>query len=104
MSFQIRLAGKEGVENLIRTFKKVVKRAGIVDFTFHDLRHTFATRLAQMGVDLYTISKLLGHKDIKTKQRYAYRCNESLRRAAVVMERICAKSARSNEKGATLNA
>lgn len=44
----------------MRAFEKAVERAGLVDFTFHDLRHTFATRLAQMGVDLYLISNCLG--------------------------------------------
>ena len=38
-----------------------------------------STRLAQAGVDLYKISKLLGHKDIKMAQRYAHHCPDSLR-------------------------
>ncbi len=42
-------------------------------------RHTFATRLAQSGVDIYKVSKLLGHRDIKTTQRYAHHYPESLR-------------------------
>ncbi|NOR64405.1 MAG: tyrosine-type recombinase/integrase [Candidatus Scalindua sp.] len=37
-------------------------KGGVDNFRWHDLRHTFATRLAQCGVDLYKISKLLGHK------------------------------------------
>ena len=44
----------------------------ITDFKFHDLRHTFATRLVQTNVDLYTVSKLLGRKDIKMSQRYTF--------------------------------
>lgn len=71
---------------LLKAFKKAVKQAGIVDFTFHDLRHTFATRLAQAGIDLYAISKLLGHKDISTTQRYAHHCPESLRHSVDVLE------------------
>ncbi|TLD40628.1 MAG: hypothetical protein JETT_3126 [Candidatus Jettenia ecosi] len=46
---------------LIRALKIALEKAGIHNFHFHDLRHTFATRLAQRGVDLYKISKLLGH-------------------------------------------
>jgi integrase len=60
--------------NLMRAYYTVLERAKIKDFKFHDLRHTFATRLAQAGIDLYQISKLLGHKDIKMTQRYAHHC------------------------------
>ncbi len=63
-----------------------VKKAGIEDFRFHDLRHTFATRLAQAGVDLYKISKLLGHKDIKMTQRYSHHCPESLRDGVEIID------------------
>ena len=73
-------------QRLLIAFKKAVKKAGIVDFTFHDLRHTFATRLAQAGVDLYAISKLLGHSDIGTTQRYAHHCPESLRHSVEILE------------------
>lgn len=72
--------------NLIRAFKIALVKAGIQDFHFHDLRHTFATRLAQRGVDLYKISKLLGHYDISMTQRYAHHCPESLRDGIQVLE------------------
>lgn len=39
--------------------------------TFHTARHTYATMLLTLGVDLYTVSKLLGHTSIKHTQRYA---------------------------------
>ncbi|HAM49696.1 MAG TPA: hypothetical protein DCP92_03000 [Nitrospiraceae bacterium] len=48
-------------------------------------RHAFATRLAQAGVDLYRISKLLGHNDISTTQRYAHHCTASLRSVVDVL-------------------
>jgi integrase len=44
--------------NLRRGFYSAAKKASLKDLRFHDLRHTFATRLAQAGVDLYTIQKL----------------------------------------------
>jgi integrase len=66
--------------NLIRAFKRAVKRTGISDFTWHGLRRTFATRLAHRGLDIYKISRLLGHEDVQTTQRrYAHHCTESLR-------------------------
>jgi integrase len=55
-------------------------KAGIKNFRFHDLRHTFATRLVQSGVDLYSVSKLLGHKDISTSQRYAHHSVDMLQK------------------------
>ncbi|MDN3512015.1 MAG: tyrosine-type recombinase/integrase [Candidatus Jettenia sp.] len=73
-------------DNLRRAFEKALQKAGIEDFHFHDLRHTFATRLAQRGVDIYTISKLMGHKDIRMTQRYAHHSPESLRVGIQVLE------------------
>ncbi len=74
--------------NLIRAFILALKRAMVKDFTFHCLRHTFATRLAQNGVDIYKIAKLLGHKDLKMTQRYSHHCPESLRDGVEVLEKV----------------
>lgn len=46
--------------------------------TLHILRHTFASHLAQAGVPLYTISKLLGHASVKTSEIYSHLVPESL--------------------------
>lgn len=52
--------------------RKWVKKAELNKrITFHSARHTFATLSITQGVDLYTVSKLLGHKDISTTQVYA---------------------------------
>jgi len=57
----------------IRTgFEGAVKRAGIKDFTFHDLRHTFASHLVMSGADLLTAKELLGHQTINMTLRYAH--------------------------------
>jgi integrase len=55
-----------------RVFVPAVKAAGIEDFHWHDLRHTFASRLAMNGTDIRTIAELLGHKKIAMAMRYAH--------------------------------
>ncbi len=88
--------------NVLRAFYKALERAEISDFRFHDLRHTFATRLAQAGVDFYKIGKLLGHKDIRMTQRYSHHYPESLRDGVEVLDRISTILEQSKEKGAQL--
>jgi integrase len=48
------------------------KRAGLLDFHFHDLRHTTATRLAAAGADGFVIAKILRHSNLQTTKRYAH--------------------------------
>jgi integrase len=62
-------------------FWKAVKKAGITDFKFHDLRHCFASALVQKGVDLYQVQRLLGHKSSAMTQRYSHLSPEHLREA-----------------------
>ncbi len=76
---------------LKKIFIKTVKDAGIENFRFHDLRHSFATRLVQNGVDLYKVSKLLGHADVSTTQRYAHHYPESLRDGVEVLDKLSVK-------------
>jgi len=74
--------------NLVRAFDIAKEKAIIQNFHFHDVRHCFATRLAQRGVDIYRISKLLGHLNITMTQRYAHHCPESLRGGIEVLEKV----------------
>lgn len=64
-----------------RVFVPALEGAQIPGFRFHDLRHTFASRLVERGVPLYTVQVLLGHKDPKQTQRYAHLSSEHLREA-----------------------
>ena len=74
--------------NLLRAFYPAMRRAGITRFRFHDLRHTFATRLIQAGVDVYTVQKLGRWKTISMVLRYAHHQPESLRGGAEVLDRL----------------
>ena len=53
-------------------FPEVCEQTGITDFTWHCLRHTFASRLVMAGVDLRTVQELMGHKSYATTIRYAH--------------------------------
>jgi integrase len=57
---------------LVRRFKHATERAGVRQITFHELRHTFGTRMAASGVPLRTIQHWMGHADAKTTQVYAH--------------------------------
>lgn len=74
------------VRSLRDAFYKTLKKAGLENFRFHDLRHTFATRLVQNGVDLYKVKELLGHKTLTMTMRYAHHYPESLRSSVEVLD------------------
>jgi len=65
-----------------KKFKEAYRKTGInTDYCFHSLRHGFASRLAQLGVPIITISKLLGHSNISTTMIYSQVNLDDLRRA-----------------------
>ena len=73
-----------------RDWKRLSKKAeetGTLSrhYRFHDLRHSFASRLVSRGVSLYMVKELLGHADIKTTMRYAHIDSGSLRDAASML-------------------
>lgn len=53
-------------------FDRAVRTASVSDFTWHGLRHTFASRLVMAGVDIRTVAELLGHKTLAMTMRYTH--------------------------------
>jgi site-specific recombinase XerD len=79
-----------------RWLEDAAKKAGVKNFRWHDLRHTFASRLVMNGVDIRTVQELLGHKSITMTMKYAHLAPDS-RQSAV--ERVNKKEeTRSEEK------
>lgn len=68
-------------------FKRLLISAGVANANFHATRHTFATRAVESGVDIKTLSELLGHADVNTTlNRYAHSLDEQKRKAMALME------------------
>ncbi len=74
--------------NLFRAFDNAKNKAKIENFRFHDLRHTFATRLVRSGVDLYAVQKLGRWKTVSMVTRYGHHNTESLRSSIEVMDKV----------------
>lgn len=73
-----------------RWFTEAVREVGMKDFTWHCLRHTFASRLVMAGVDLRTVQELLGHRSIHMTMRYSHLSPEHCVKA---LEKLCVPSA-----------
>jgi integrase len=69
------------IKGVTRLFAAALKTAEIRGVRLHDLRHTAATKMVEAGVDLVTVSKILGHSSIQMTMRYAYPTPENMRMA-----------------------
>lgn len=74
-----------------RSFTSACKKAGLEDFRFHDLRHTFASHLVMNGVGLKAVQELLGHADLTMTMRYAHLSQGHLQAAVAVLNVLGSK-------------
>ena len=80
--------GKDGlpVGDIKKAFLGAIKRAKIVDFRFHDLRHTFGSQMVMQGVDIRTVQQVMGHKTIKMTMRYSHLSPEYVQEAMMRLD------------------
>jgi len=69
-------------------FLAAVRRAGLEDFRFHDLRHTFGSYMVMQGADLRTIQQIMGHKDIRMTLRYAHLSSRHVQEAVESLDNV----------------
>jgi len=77
---------KTQYKNIKKTFSRTVERAGIPHISFHELRHTTASRLNEKGVDILTIKEILDHSDLKTTQQYTHTPRKNILDAVNILE------------------
>jgi integrase len=59
-------------EAIKRAYIRAVRRAGIEDLRFHDLRHEATTRLFEKGLNIMEVATITGHKDLRMLRRYTH--------------------------------
>jgi integrase len=74
------------IQAVKRSFATACRRAGIVDYHIHDMRHTCAAWLVTAGVPLTEVRDLLGHSSVKMTERYAHLAPENVRAAVALLD------------------
>jgi integrase len=80
----------DNIGNIKRSFSKALEKAGIEDFKFHDLRHTFASHLIMRGASLKEVQEILGHKTMTMTLRYAHLSQEHKKKAVNLLNGLTA--------------
>lgn len=84
----------ERVTDKPKNWEKWLAAANIQNFHWHDLRHTFASRLVMKGANLYDVQKLLGHKTIEMTMRYAHLSPDHLKKTVNLLVQVNQEAAR----------
>lgn len=74
------------------SFARALREAGIFDFRFHDLRHTFASQMVMHGASLKDVQEILGHKTMTMTLRYAHLSQEHKKKAVNLLNGLTAPS------------
>ena len=85
--FPSRTTGRPSA-SLFFPWERIRMRAGLDNLRLHDLRHSFASFLVNRGASLYVVQGLLGHLNARTTQRYAHLTQETLSKAAELVEDV----------------
>ena len=88
--------GARGFDRFRSAWETALRRAGVSDFRFHDLRHTCASWAVQRGATLQEVKELLGHSSLSMVLRYAHLAPEHLRRAALALDDVLPATASDN--------
>lgn len=101
--FQSEKTGKP-LANSRHWFEDALEKAGIVGFVWHDLRHTFASRLRMKGAKLEDIAELLAHKSLSMSKRYAHLGPNQLHEVAALLDSDSTPVAPATESEITVSA
>jgi len=86
---------------ITKSFKASIKKIGIEDFRFHDLRHTFASHFVMRGGPLKDLQEILGHKTLTMTMRYAHLSQEHKKKAINLLNGLTASGDKNCHKSVT---
>src|SRR5262249_7630961 len=85
------------LNNIKHSFQTALRKSGIKDFRFHDLRHSAGTRLADAGVHITLIAEILGHSKLEMTKRYVHAADQAKREAMAKLAMKSTMGGRSSE-------